>query len=48
VFFTATDGRGGSCTGSVAVGVPHDQSPSRRTAVDDGPIYNSTTGARRP
>ena len=46
--FTATDDKGGSCTGDVAVGVPHDQSPQRRTAVDDGPLYNSVSGAKKP
>ena len=39
IYFTATDGRGGSCSGSVKVSVPHDQN---RPAVDDGPGYDST------
>jgi hypothetical protein len=39
VFFTATDGRGGSSGGSVKVSVPHSQSSG---AVDDGPAYDST------
>ncbi|MEK6279913.1 MAG: thrombospondin type 3 repeat-containing protein [Acidobacteriota bacterium] len=39
IYFTATDGRGGSCSGSVKVAVPHDQN---RSAVDDGPRYDST------
>jgi uncharacterized repeat protein (TIGR01451 family) len=39
IYFTATDGRGGSCSGSVKVSVPHDQSSD---AVDDGPRYDST------
>lgn len=38
--FTATDGFGGSCSGSVAVGVPHDV---QDIPVDDGPLYDSTT-----
>jgi hypothetical protein len=37
--FTAT-GAGGSCTGSVTVGVPHDQ--GHGGPVDQGPLYNST------
>jgi hypothetical protein len=40
IFFDASDGRGKSCTGSVKVGVPHDQ--SRGPAVDDGKRYDST------
>jgi len=39
IYFTATDGRGASCQGSVKVSVPHDQSSD---AVDDGPRYDST------
>ena len=45
--FTGDDGRGGVCTATVTVGVPHDQSPQRRNAIGDGPLYNSVTGARR-
>lgn len=41
IFFDASDGRGNSCTGSVKVGVPHDQG-SRRVLVDDGKRYDST------
>ncbi|HEX4965240.1 MAG TPA: beta-propeller fold lactonase family protein [Thermoanaerobaculia bacterium] len=37
--FTAT-GASGSCTGSVTVGVPHDQ--GHGGPVDQGPLYNST------
>jgi hypothetical protein len=37
--FTAT-GASGSCTGSVTVGVPHDQ--GHGSLVDEGPLYNST------
>jgi hypothetical protein len=39
IAFTATDGRGGSCDGSVTVGV-------RKTfasAIDGGPLFDSTT-----
>jgi hypothetical protein len=39
IAFTANDGKGGSCTGTVAVGVPHDK---KDTPVDDGQIYDST------
>lgn len=39
IFFTATDGNGGSCSGEVLVGVP--KSPNR-TAVDDGALFDST------
>jgi len=45
--FSGNDGRGGVCTGTVTVGVPHDQSPERRNAIGDGPLYNSITGAPR-
>ncbi|GIW70670.1 MAG: hypothetical protein KatS3mg102_0212 [Planctomycetota bacterium] len=45
--FTAEDGRGGSCSGTVQVGVPHDL---RRgfVIVDDGPLYDSTAGPPSP
>jgi hypothetical protein len=39
--FTADDGHGGSCSGSVLVGVPHDQGKGS-TVVDGGPLYDST------
>jgi hypothetical protein len=39
VHFTADDGEGGTCTGSVEVGVPHDR---KGTANDDGQDYDST------
>jgi len=39
VAFTADDGNGGTCTGEILVGVPHDK---KDTAVDDGPLYDST------
>lgn len=38
IFFTATDGKGGSCTGSVKVCVPRDKNTS---CVDDGPKFDS-------
>lgn len=40
VAFTASDGRGGSCSGSVAVCVPHDQG-SGSSCVDGGPLFDS-------
>ncbi|MGI8684863.1 MAG: hypothetical protein ACR2MO_07220 [Acidimicrobiales bacterium] len=40
--FTASDGKGGTCTGVVRVGVPHDQG-GRSVPVDGGPLYDSTT-----
>jgi uncharacterized repeat protein (TIGR01451 family) len=39
IYFTASDGHGGSCSGSVTVSVPHDQN---HDAVDDGPRFDST------
>jgi hypothetical protein len=39
VYFTASDGHGGACTGEVRVSVPHDQA---RPVVDGGPLYDST------
>jgi hypothetical protein len=41
VFFTADDGQGGTCSGEVLVGVPHDKGKGN-LAVDEGPIYDST------
>jgi len=38
VSFTATDSKGGSCTGVVNVSVPHDK---QSTTVDNGQAYNS-------
>ena len=38
VTFNADDGVGGTCTGTVKVGVPHDR---HSTAVDDGQLYDS-------
>jgi len=40
--FTTDDGYGGSCSGVVRVGVPHDQG-GQSIPVDDGPLYDSTT-----
>jgi hypothetical protein len=41
ISFSADDGKGGSCTGAVKVGVPHSQKKGL-TAIDDGQIYDST------
>ncbi|MGY1697175.1 PKD domain-containing protein [Geodermatophilus sp. SYSU D00814] len=41
VAFTVTDGHEGQCTGTVAVGVPHDQRGS--APVDQGALFDSTT-----
>jgi hypothetical protein len=38
--FTADDGNGGTCSGTVKVCVPHDKSGDE--CVDDGPLYDST------
>ena len=40
IHYTGDDGKGGSCSGAVLVGVPHDQSGA--PPVDSGQIYNST------
>ena len=42
ISFKAEDGKGGSCTGAVTVGVPHSMHVGL-TAIDDGQKYNSTT-----
>lgn len=42
VHFTADDGRGGVCSGAVAVCVPHDQKAGGASCVDDGQFYDST------
>jgi hypothetical protein len=39
--FIASDGRGGQCTGSAGICVPHDQRPGH-VCVDQGPLYDST------
>jgi len=41
VSFRADDGRGGSCTGSVTVCVPHDMG-NGQACVDGGALVNST------
>ncbi len=41
ISFTADDGLGGTCQGSVTVTVPHDQKPGH-VAVDSGQAYDST------
>lgn len=40
ISFTADDGKGGKCTGTVTVCVPHDQRPGA-TCVDEGPLFSS-------
>ena len=40
ISFTADDGKGGSCNGTVSVCVPHDQG-AHSTCIDDGQKYNS-------
>ena len=42
ISFTASDGRGGECEGSVIVKVPHDQSDKTCPAVDSGQNYDAT------
>ncbi len=42
IAFSASDGRGGSCTGAVTVCVPHDQSPGTR-CTDGGALFDSLT-----
>ena len=39
--YTASDGAGGSCSGEVRVGVPHDQG-KQSVPVDDGALFDST------
>ena len=41
IYFTADDGQGGTCTGEVLVGVPHDQG-SGSVPIDGGPLFDST------
>ena len=38
---SATDAAGGTCSGTMTVGVPHDQG-GKATPIGDGPLYNST------
>lgn len=48
ISYVAADGRGGQCTGSVRVCVPHDMGRGRYCP-DDAPLYDSTAGgARKP
>jgi len=42
IHFTASDGRGGECEGSVMVKVPHDQSSEDCTTIDSGQDYDAT------
>ena len=42
VSFSASDGKGGTCAGKVAIGVPHDRG-ARSVPIDDGQTYDSTT-----
>ena len=39
--FTANDGQGGICTGSVNVGVPHSMKKAGNALIDDGQLYDS-------
>ncbi|HET8945343.1 MAG TPA: choice-of-anchor L domain-containing protein [Candidatus Polarisedimenticolia bacterium] len=41
IAFTASDGKGGQCAGSVRICVPHDQRPGH-VCGDDGPVIDST------
>jgi hypothetical protein len=41
IHFSASDSQGGSCIGSVAVGVPHSKRPDE-PIVDDGQLYDAT------
>jgi hypothetical protein len=40
IFFTATDPQGGTCSGVVKVGVPHDEGGAA-VPMDGGPLYSS-------
>jgi streptogramin lyase len=40
ITFSAADGQGGTCSGTVKVSVPHDQRGA--AAIDGGPLYDST------
>lgn len=49
IVFTASDGKGGSCPGSVLVGIPHDQGkavPGAPMPTDSGFRWDSLTGVR--
>jgi hypothetical protein len=43
ISFTGSDGAGGSCSGTISVGVPHDRG-KRSTAVDSAPPSYSSFG----
>ena len=43
IFFTADDGKGGTCSNEVRVGVPMTVGG---VAGDDGPLYDSATGGQ--
>lgn len=42
ISFSASDGKGGTCSGQVGVGVPHDQGQGN-VPIDDGQFFDSTT-----
>ncbi len=42
IAFTADDGKGGTCSGEVRVGVPKSTAKKHRVPVDDGALYDST------
>jgi len=42
IHFTASDGRGGECIGSIIVKVPHDQSVEDCPVIDSGQNYDAT------
>jgi hypothetical protein len=56
IFFTASDGRGGSCEGKTTIGVPHDQGNGstvidngcRWDSVASGPVLFCAPGAQPP
>jgi hypothetical protein len=45
ISFTASDGKGGTCDGSVKVSVPHDQGKGK-VPIDDGQNYNSLAASK--
>jgi hypothetical protein len=47
ITFSATDAAGGSCTATVQVSVPHDQSARSQPAVDGGALFDSTIAVPR-
>ena len=42
ISYTASDGNGADCSGTVEVVVPHDQGKKGSTPVDQGPLHDST------